>query len=449
MGTKFVTGPLNGYYLGFFANYGTDVGTNISVILITSETHQVSYSIEVPSMGYFQNGTLSAGDEVILDLSSSVEVSSSQDQYKGIYLTTSSQNVTVIGQSLKVRTSDSFFALPIIQLSDIYVYYGISVPRASIHDEAISSSILIVGTENNTIVRLTVTQFVTISVGNNILTIFPGRQRSFVINRLQTVFIGSTEDMSGTKIVSDNPVSVFSGHRCANVPSNVTACSYLIEQIPPTILWGRVYFTAPLVNKISYTIKILAAYDSTAVTMYCNDMIESHNINEGKFVSKILMNEYCAIYSNKEVLVVQLSHGGSEDLNDYGDPMMTLVPATSQYLNKLHFATVRNLSDSGYNHYINIIVTEQYYQPHMIYLVAGGVTRSLVTEQWVPIQVNNFAEAYVTQVTIPEGIAQVMHTNEAAQMTATVYGFHRHDGYGHIGGIRSYAERVQISTPAG
>ena len=448
MSTKFVTGPLNGYYLGFFANYETEIGTNISVILITSETHQVSYSIEAPSIGYFQNGTLSAGDEVIVDLSSSVQVSSSQDQDKGIYLTTSSQNVTVIGQSLGGTTSDSFFALPATVLSDVYIYYGISVPRASIHNEAISSSILIVGTENNTLVKLTVTQFVTISVGNNILNIFPGRQYSFVINRLQTIFIGSAEDLSGTKIVSDNPVSVFSGHKCANVPSNVTACSYLIEQIPPTTLWGKVYFTAPLVNKVSYTIKILAAYDSTAVTMYCNDIMESHNINEGEFFRKILMNEYCAIYSNKEVLVVQLSHGGSEDLDFYGDPMMTLVPATNQYLNKLNFATIRNLSDSGYDHYINIIVTEQFYQPHMIYLVAGGVTRSLVTEQWVPIQVNNFAEAYVTQVTIPEGIAQVMHTNEAAQMTTTVYGFDRSDGYGHIGGIRSY-ERVQITTPTG
>ena len=128
--------------------------------------------------------------------------------------------------------------------------------------------------------------------------------------------------------------------------------------------------------------------------------------------------------------------------------MMTLVPATNQCLNKFDFPTTYNSLESGYDHYVNIIVMEQYYQPNMIYLRAGGVNRLLVTQQWVPIQVNNFAEAYATQVRISEGIIQVIHTDPAAQMTVIVYGFTQHDGYGHIGGIHNHIGRVQISTGA-
>ena len=420
--------------MGFFTNYAGESNNKIiSILLTTAEVHPVSYSIEAPGVGYYHKGIISAGNEVILNLPSSVEVSSYHDQDKGIYLTISSDNVTVIGQNQERYTSDTVFVLPIMELDNVYVYYGISVSRGNE-----DSSILIVGTENNIMMNLTTTQSVSISVGNTVTNLSSGIQYSFVINRLQTVYIESTDDLSGTKIVTDRPVSVFSGHECGNVPWNVSYCSHLIEQIPPTALWGKIYYTAPLANKTSYTIKVLAAYNSTTVNMYCNNTIESHVINEGEFIDKISqMNKYCAIYLNKKALVLQLSHGGGEDLNHYGDPMMTLVPDTNQYLNKFDFSTIHNSSESGYNHYVNIIVMAQYYHPNMIYLISGGVNRSLATQQWVPIQVNSITEAYATQVRIPEGVTHIIHTDAAAQMMAIVYGFNRHDGYGHIGGINN------------
>ena len=417
--------------MGFFANFDGD----ISILLITSETQPVQYSMEAPGVGYYHNGTISAGNEVILNLSSSIEVSSVYHQNNGIYITTSSDKVTVIGQNSGHYTSDSFYALPVIELSDEYVYYGISLRRTVVHLYPHNSSILIVGTENNTMMELTVTQSVNIGVDNTVTTLIPGIQYSFVINRLQTVYIGSLEDLSGTKIVTNKPVSVFSGHQCGNVPWGVGYCSHIIEQIPPTALWGKVYYIVPLANKTSYTIKTLAAYNSTTVNVYCNNAMESYTINEGEFINRISQfNEYCAIYSNKEVLVVQLSHGGEED-NRNGDPMMTIVPAINQYLNKFVFSTLRNPIQSGFNHYVNIIVKEQYYQPNMIYLIAGGVNRSLVTQQWVPIQVNNITDAYATQVNISEGVTQIFHTDASAQMMTIVYGFNTYDAYGHIGGL--------------
>ena len=430
----FIIGFVNHYYLGFFTNYPS-VNSIISILLTTTNTQPVQYSIEAPSISYYLNGTVSVDDEVILNIPNSIEVESIYDQDKGIYLATSSDSVTVIGQNQESFTTESFFALPVIELDDVYVHYGISVRRTVVHSATVYSTILIVGTENNTMMTLTVTQYVNIRVGNTVTSLIPGRQYSYVINRLQTVYIVSFEDLSGTKIVTDKPISVLSGHQCGNVPWNVGFCSHLIEQIPPTALWGKVYYTAPLANKRSYTIKVLAAYNSTTVNIYCNYTIESHTINEGEFIDSISqMNEYCAIYSNKEVLLVQFSHGGSED-NNYGDPMMTLVPAANQYLNEFDFSTIRNPSYSGYEHYVNIIVKVQYYQPDMIYLIAAGVNRSLVTQQWVPIQVNNTIEAYATQVSIPEGVAQVFHTNPTAQMMTSVYGFGRNDGYGHAAGI--------------
>ena len=440
-----IIGHVNHYYLGFFANYQEE--NNVSILLTTTEVYPVTYLIEAPGVGYYHRGIISAGNEVILKLSSSIGVSSHDDQDKGIYLTTSSDNVTVIGQNILLGTGDSFFALPIIELDDDYVYYGISVPRASVHSEAISGSILIVGTENNTVMKLTTTQSVNVSTGNTVISVIPGLQYSLVINRLQTIFVGSRDDLTGTKVVTDKPVSVFSGHECANVPWNVSFCSYLIEQIPPTALWGKTYYTAPLAGKRSYTVKILAAHDSTTVNVYCNDTMESFIINEGSYFNISLQSkEYCAIYSTKEILMIQFSHGGSEDLN-HGDPMMTLIPATNQYLNKFDLVTIRNTS--GYDHYVNIIVTARYYQPNMIFLIAGGDNRSLATQQWIPIQVNSVTVAYAAQLSVVEGITHIVHTNTSAKMMAIMYGFRMHDGYGHVGGYLNHTGRIQKSTITG
>ena len=106
--------------MGFFSN--ADKKNNISILLISTETGLVQYSIEAPAVSYYRNGTISTGSMVILDLPRSVQVTSQHDQDKGIYLTTSSHKVTVIGQSVRRRSSDSFLASPIIRLTDKNVY---------------------------------------------------------------------------------------------------------------------------------------------------------------------------------------------------------------------------------------------------------------------------------------------------------------------------------------
>ena len=329
--------------------------------------------------------------------------------------------------------SESYFALPVhvVELDDDYVYYGISVPT-----NHTTSSIMIVATEDNTTLTIAVTESGSISLDNFVTDLIPGTQYSYDVNKMQTVFIGSPDDLSGTKITTDKPLSVFSGHECAHIPVNVDFCNYLIEQIPPTAVWGQIFYTAPLFNKTSYTIKILAAHSFTDIGLYCNNTMRSYDLNAGEFVTITLsMQEYCTIHSNKEVLVVQFSHGGEED-NEYGNPMMTLVPATNQYLNKFDISTIQDPFDHYYSHYVNIVVMAKYYQPSMIKLTAGGVTRSLSTQIWVPVQVSNITEAYTTQVAIPEGTTKLFHTNSAAQMSAIVYGFTTYFGsYGHLGGF--------------
>ena len=415
---------------------------------MTSDSQPVSYFIEAPGINVYNSGTITTDNEVTIYFPSTTEVTSHIEQNKGIFLKTNSSHVIVIGHNKhhSGHSADTFLALPTEKLSIIqYVYFGISPARSKLVSKP--NVLLIVGTENDTTINLIVTQSVTISVGSTTTDVIPDKQYSFMTNRLQTIYIGSVEDLSGTKIVTDKPISMYSGHSCGNIPSNVGACDYLIEQIPPTALWGEVYYAVPLATRKSYTLKILAAYDSTNINVYCNNSLKSsYTINEGKYINIVLqLQEYCSLRSNKKVLVVQFGHGSIDD-NVNGDPVMTLLPATTQYSYHLKFSTLHDPINPTYQHYVNIIVMALYYQPRMIYLITGGVQTSLDTQQWVPIKVNNIIEAYATKVNIAEGVAEIVHPNTAALMMTIVYGFAGSEGYGHPGGFNILKKTTGITT---
>ena len=415
--------PYTDYYLGYFNNFG---GTP-SIVLINSESHPVLYSIESPALEYV-SGTVAPESALVIDLTASAVVTSRSDQNKGIYLKVSSDEMTVIGQDVRSFTSATFLVLPSIQLGITkYVYYGMVMVDTTTRN----SAILVVGTKDNTVMNLTTTQTVTVNVGDSTTNVISGRQYTFEVNRFQTVYIVTFTDLSGTKITTDKPVSVFSGHECVLIPATVNGCDHIVEQIPPTAVWGKVFYISPLLTKGSYTIKILAAYNSTNVSFYCNDTLQFSTINEGESVVKTFtFEEYCAIHSSEVILVAQFSHGHDDD-GVNGDPSMILVPATIHYVSKFSVSTIRNPAISDYQHFMNIIVLAQYHHPHMIYLKVGSINQSLDVFTWAPIKVNNITEAYVLQVNIPEGVAEVIHTDPAALMTTTVYGFGSNVGYGH------------------
>ncbi|XP_065883097.1 uncharacterized protein [Dysidea avara] len=325
-------------------------------------------------------------------------------------------------------------------------------------DVKFNGSVLVIGTENDTMLTVTVpvTAFITNSSNAILLLLRPGLTYSYKVNRLQILYlVTNIYDLTGARIVTNKPVSVLSGHECGFVSETRAYCSNLAEQMLPTELWGTVHYVAPLASRSRYTIKILATHDATIVHIICTNTSHMYTLNTANFVTYILNSqEFCAIHSSNIILVVQFSHGYNED--EEGAPMMTLIPATIHYTNTITSSTYRNPVPSLYGrrhrNYVNIIVMADYYQPSMIFLKTEGVNQSLESQSWVPIIMNNSTEAYATQVklNITEGMFEIRHINSTALMTAIVYGFDPFQGYlstayGHPGWLRSYLVQVRFN----
>ena len=409
--------------------------------MLTNGEEFTNYSVQAPVTGFYQNGTIIANVPNIVNLPNSVTPASNVfdngNDKEGVHLQTSRRKTAIIGSYNNGTIFDTFFVIPTVDLCLYeYTYFAVSVSTNVNAD----GSVVIVGTANQTIVNITVpvSDIIKISNSTDWSLLTPGTLYTYEIQRLQIMHIAAFDtDLTGTKVTTNKPISLFSGVECSVIPSLIENCDNLMEQIPPTELWGTVYYFAPLASRTSYTIKIIAAYNSTTVDIYCNYTVNSYYIvNAGEFINVTYDNqEFCGVNANQVVLVTQFSHGYDSD--SQGDPMMTLIPATSHYVNSITSSTFEISACT--NHYINIIVLASYYQPEMISITTPeGIRQSLDSLNWVPIIRNNVTEAYAAQVKIPHGVFEVSYANKSALMTVVIYGFtncvpNDIGGYGHPG----------------
>ena len=436
------------YFLGYVPMFGGAP----SIMLPTNELQVVNYTIEVPIIGLSRNGTLMENSQNAVTLpqsltgiSHSYHNSENNASKSGIYLSTNRLQVTVIGQSSTKSLVETFFALPVIDLClNEYVYYGVSVDTYVKAD----GSVVVVGTENETMIAITVPVDAHIKINNTAdwFALVHGKVYLYKISRLQILYISAfTVDLTGTKVVANKPAAVFSGHECAFVyTKNPKHCNHLVEQIPPTELWGTVYYVAPLLDRTMYSVKIIAAYDFTEIYIECNNSQSNYTRDAGGYLTKVFSDkEYCVIHSNLKILVVQISHSRNPK-DQRGNPMMTLIPSRTHYTSTIISSTLHDpTKPQKYKNRINIIVLEEYYQPEKILLTAGGKKQSLEANTWVPIVRNDSIEAYATQIrlNISHGVFEVTHNSESALLTVVVYGFlvfhgkKIFEGYGHPGWI--------------
>ena len=277
-------------------------------------------------------------------------------------------------------------------------------------------------------------------------TISAGTNTTVTLAEAQPLYIQSKSDLTGTHIVSDQPISLFRGHECAySPPTQGIQCDHLVEQIPPTSTWGRVFLTAPSADRKTGDIfKIVASQENTTINITCvNQAAPVDTPTASKFTIELEAagiswnytahaTEYCSIEASKPILVTLFGVG---DANIGVDTYMTLVPAVSQYRNDIQFAVV----SSGFigfaqSHWANIFVTPTYFQPAN--LTVDGVRGSL--DGWVAIYCSNGDVCgYARQMQLHGTHSQLIrHDNPTASIGVIIYGSIGPKAYGYPGGLR-------------
>ena len=390
----------NKFVVGFPRNFDHEA-EQLFLFITNPESSAVSFTVTpIDSSGNVSTSSIT------INIPLNFEVVSVDERNKGI-LVEANGNISVYGLSYDSGSADAYLALPCtIMAVDEYEYYGISyVPFCSV--------ILLVACENETVVKF------------NSVTI--------TLNSLETYqFESSTQDLTGTRITSSKPLSVFSGSDCANIPQDINYCDHLVEQVPPTVTWGSKFLVASLKGRSSgERIRVLSARAaSVAVNCNTNVSVSEFQLQSGGSYREfeILINSFCSIESTSPVLVAQYAYGSESD--GVGDPFMMIIPPIEQFTNNYLVESFTNFSS---NH-VTVYVSSEFFQTAQIFL-----DNSIVTDWRNVVCASGEICGHISRTNVPTGAHSVRHQNSSAVLGVSVYGFsssNSSDSYGYPGAMR-------------
>ena len=222
-------------------------------------------------------------------------------------------------------------------------------------------------------------------------------------------------ESTGTRIQSDKPIAVFSGNNCANVPTGVSYCDHIVEQLTPTSAWGRRFVTTPLASRQNGdTFRFLAATDGTTVRV---DGETVATLDAGQYHEQIL-TDASVIEATSPILVAQFANGSALSGNP-GDPFMMLVPPYEQFLSSY---TVAAPSEGFEQSYINITAPG----------TGAGITLDGVAVPPTAFTAIGTSGYSAAAVPVDPGTHRLTGLQPFG---VAIYGFNADDSYGYTGGL--------------
>ena len=391
----------------FIVAFGKNVGTpTLSLFISTIEPDPVLVTVTT-LRGFNFTGFATNNETLSIEIPNTFQVRSSSERDKGILVRAEDQrSIVVYGLNYYTFSSDAFLGLPCDRLPvDHYEYYGVAYSGGGVGE----SYFVIVGCEDGTMLQ----------IGSDTIE----------LNKMETYYWESNT-VTGARIVSDKPLAVYIGHACTFIPSSNSACDHIIEQVPPTALWGTNFMSASYAGRNSGDLyRILASQDETTVNLKCNSLNTQITLNTAGSWHELTTpdDSFCYISSDKPLLVMQFGLGAS--LDGVGDPSMMMITPVEQYSNNYVF----NVLPEFETNYITIYITPDDYQPQNIFVDNA----SLENSTWTTINCSNGDVCgYITFVTLTPGQHTLYHSAVSSSVGVSAYGFNSGNSYGYPGGLQ-------------
>ncbi|HEY3876439.1 MAG TPA: IgGFc-binding protein, partial [Candidatus Kapabacteria bacterium] len=335
------------FWLAFPQNAINEGGKSLNLKLFITSDRATDGTVSIPGLGESIPFHVNPSEIVPISLDSIAQLLvSEQVQKLGVHVQ-ASNDVAVFGLSHRAASTDSYLGYPVKVLGTTYRAVGYHELRNG--GESFTSQIAMVGTEDHTVVTVTLTAD---TRGGH----HKGETFAVSLNQGETYMIqgspisGHPNDLTGSLITSTKPIAFFIGHTCAQVPQDVTFCNQLIEMEPPIPSWGRQFYVGRFEDKAQYAMRVIPSEDNTEVFVD-NKLVGK--LSAGGYYENNHMVNNSFVTSSKPVLVTEYAQGSDADSIKVGDPCMMLITPTEQFLNYYRFATPIN---GDWHHYINLVV---------------------------------------------------------------------------------------------
>ena len=435
------------FYLAFPRN--VNGATNLTLTVHTLKSTSVQYSIESLNQDFIYSGTTTAGDPDVVAIPLTYEVLFSSYPYRklGLHITSlETEPVSIVVWSENIYGYFSFLGLPChTQPTNKYVYYAVSSYGYSNY----YGYVILVGCMNNTNVTVIPAQYANITMPVNpqslislYKTYHAGESNTFVIHAGQTLkMYQAFADISGTKIISDAPLTVISGHTAAQIPLGIRDADPMATQVPPTITWGKEFFLSPHHNRDSGQFyKIIAHINGTNIQRKCGtDLTVNATLSSGQVYQFNTSNtSYCSLVANRPIYVGQVGPSTFFNGGTYGDPTINTVPPINQYLHSIEYTTFF----AAFTGVSLLIPRDQYFSNYLIF------DNILYPIPWSSVIYfpNGTVAGYAYSIST-YGTHTFTHPITSGGLFLSVYGWQKYKGFAFSGGMGLNPINPQVTHP--
>ncbi len=301
--------------LFFRMNPNIDTGGSRSVFVFGQAGSTGSITNGV---GFSNNFTLGASGFAVIDLPLSNELANATVENKGFKITSDS---AISGYYLNRRTASTDMT---------YLIDG----------DRLGTDHFAVGYQNIRNDQISVQA----ATDNTVVTFRPVGSAEFqvTLNAGQTYMFTAGRELTGSRVLSDKPIAVFSGNACTNVPTGVSACDHIVEQVPSVDKLSSSYLLAqtPRTGTLGNVYRAVATQDGTELR--ANGTVIA-TLNGGQFFEGRVAGGL-ELVGSKPIMVAQYLVGqGQAGANT--DPAMVIVPGSDQWLKSYVFASPSGSQD--------------------------------------------------------------------------------------------------------
>ena len=419
-----------------------------SQLIIGTFASNASYSVETAA-GVIQTGIVHYSSPATTTFNTTdilVAGSEYAHRNKGMHVqATGLEPIFILVTNINILGFGDYLAYPCQNFeTDDYEYYAISTTSTSL---GFRSQVVLVACEDDTEVTITPTETVNLprdaqDSDSSLIEILAGDYHTVTLNQMQTLLLSTMgADLTGTKIVSNKPLTVISGHECGNVPESLNFCEQLAVQVPPTSTWGSEFLLAPFTGRTSgQYYKVVASCNDTTVVYKCGTSNITGTIltNPGQsFLFRTELTDYCYLFTSKPVLVVQMATGGSVD--NLGDPVMAIVPPIPQYVSSASFLSLETVTFD--THSISVTVAKKHFRS--LDILFDGMPLNCVWNEIVNL--DDRVVGFGCNMNVTAGSHIVSHSAEGGLLSVMAYGFDSTPlwGYAYTAGMN-----IQLRKPS-
>ena len=426
----------NEFVVGFYEHVH---GSNVRTLYVhTMETTPVNFKVTSLDNNFSYMGTTRYYNPHKVAIPASYEVLDNTYSWrrKGLKVySVNAEPISIIAYSSRGEADFmSYLALPCHkQPTTQYTYYVVSTLGWSNQ----TNQFMIIGCHNNSNVTIIPSNDITVpsdpqdSAASNI-NVLAGQSFNFSLHSLQTFLAFKPHvDLTGTKIISDSPLTIISGHEAARVPNGTGDADPIVTQLTPTITWGKTFLLSPHIGRSNgQSYKVIATNNKTNTVKICgtNYIAESIKFNENKTNWFYTANNvYCSIISDQPIYVAQVGVSTWYAGGNFGDPSFNTVPPIEQYIHSIQFSA---LLSSNTSYYSVVVPNDAYFNQSLL------INNFLINPPWVLIYASDgsiYGYGYSTSFT---GTNTVTHPDPNGKLFVSIYGWTRYAGHSYAGGMK-------------